>query len=48
MVLFIGILSLKAKFLFVTFYKTNDYTCNSRIYKSTLIKEICKNKNSFL
>lgn len=43
-------LSLGAKFLFKFMhpYKNlNDYTCNFRIYKSKLIREICKNKKFF-
>jgi len=43
-------LSYGAKFLFKLIYpytNLNDYTCNYRIYKSALIKEICKNKKFF-
>lgn len=44
-------LSLGAKFLFKIMYpykNLNDYTCNFRIYKSQLIREICKNKKFFI
>jgi len=44
-------LSLGAKFLFKIMhpYKNlNDYTCNFRIYKSQLIRELCKNKKFFI
>ena len=45
------LLSLGAKFLFKIIhpYKNlNDYTCNFRVYKSKLIREICKNKKFFV
>lgn len=39
----------KILFKFMHPYKNlNDYTCNFRIYKSMLIKEICKNKKFFM
>ena len=48
--IFRTLLSLGAKFLFKLLYpykNLNDYTCNFRIYKSELIREICKNKKFF-
>ena len=43
-------LSTGAKFLFKILYpfkNLNDYTCNFRVYKSYLIRELLKNKNFF-
>ena len=43
-------LSTGAKFLFKILYpfkNLNDYTCNFRVYKSHLIRELLKNKNFF-
>ena len=44
------LLSAGAKFLFKILYpfkNLNDYTCNFRVYKSYLIRELLKNKNFF-
>ena len=44
------LLSVGAKFLFKFLYpfkNLNDYTCNFRVYKFNLIRELLKNKNFF-